>query len=233
MRLFLVTDLSSVWSLRFISKPSISNSVTYIYTGGQVGPDITPASSDYTISGNKNTAASGSAYTFRVALNDKTACRWSDGTTDDITGTYYIKHNYASFTSGWAAGQTVTLAGRQWYIISYSNTGARLLYKSSIGTGNWSTANSTASGYSSTLRGTYPSNTYIFNMSTRLATLSDLGASRNSSVASQYNLGITYWLADAVPNYSGYHYYILNAGTCFGEIDYNTFNIVPALELSP
>ncbi len=93
-----VTDFGPVWSLQFVSKPSISNSGTYYYTGGQIGPDITPASSYYTITGNKNTATG--SYTYRVSLKNKTATAWSDGSTADITGTYSITGYKVKFETG-------------------------------------------------------------------------------------------------------------------------------------
>ncbi len=88
---FKFTDLNQIWSLQYITKPAITNAGTYTYTGGNVGPTIAN-SSFYTVTGNKKSAVSSSAYTFRVSLNDKTAYRWSDGSTADITGTYYIKY---------------------------------------------------------------------------------------------------------------------------------------------
>ncbi len=88
------TGFGPVWSLQFVAKPTITNAVVYSYTGGYVGPDIAPASSFHTITGNKNVSVSGSAYSYRVLFVDKTAYRWSDGTTDAITGTYYL--NYPS-----------------------------------------------------------------------------------------------------------------------------------------
>ncbi len=92
---YVFTDLNSIWSLQYVAKPAITNSGIYTYTGGSIGPTIA-SSSYYTVTGNKNTTVSKTAYTYRVALNNKTTYKWTDGTTDDLTGTYYIK--YATYT---------------------------------------------------------------------------------------------------------------------------------------
>ncbi len=90
---FYTTDLNSIWSLIYVTPPTISNSGTYYYTGGNRGPTFTDrgGSSYYTITNksNKNVGT----YTYRVALNNKTTCAWSTGGTADITGSYTIRYN--------------------------------------------------------------------------------------------------------------------------------------------
>ncbi len=83
------TNYGPIWSLVYVTPPTISNAGTYVYTGGYVGPDIT-SSSYYTVTGNKN--VSGGSYAYTVTLNDKTAYRWTTGGTADITGTYNIAY---------------------------------------------------------------------------------------------------------------------------------------------
>ncbi len=85
------TDLNQIMSLTFVSVPSVTNSGTYYTTGSSVGPNIA-TSTYYTVTGNKQTTASSSAYTYRIALKNKSTTAWSNGSTNDITGTYYVKY---------------------------------------------------------------------------------------------------------------------------------------------
>ena len=140
---------------------------------------------------------------------------------------------YSDFVRGWSDGQTKTIAEKEWYVISTNSSKTVLFCKSSIGTGNWSTANTNANNWASSNKSSITGTTYDFAVSSHLPTMANIGASYENYVASQYNLGIYYWLSDQYT--SSCHYFIATNGGCYlwGPDDSNTDNIVPVLELSP
>ena len=73
---------------REVAIPAADNTV-HIYDGTEKTYNI-PTSTDYTVSGNKQTNANESGYTVTVALKDKTNTAWKDNTTADKTFTFKI-----------------------------------------------------------------------------------------------------------------------------------------------
>lgn len=137
-----------------------------------------------------------------------------------------------SFVSGWSAGQTKTIAGKQWYVKTTNAKATILFCKSSVGTGNWSTANSTANSWATSNKSSITGASYSFTVSSRLPDRIELGGiSVGNQVASQYNLGITYWLSDKYG--ANQHYVVGELGNCGYSSDHATRNIVPLLTLSP
>ncbi len=113
------TDFGPVVSLTYVTPPTISNSVTYYYTGGSRGPTITDrgGSSYYTVTDASKVNVG--TYTFRVALKNKSTSAWSTGGTADITGTYYVKYNTDTISL------QMTYDGdsshRPWYSVQYTD----------------------------------------------------------------------------------------------------------------